>query len=154
MDKSVIFQKICKWCAYQDRSEFETYQKLLSMDVSEKDALEMIELLKEENYLNQDRFLRSFINGKLHSKKWGLEKIKFHLKQKHHVPEDLINQYFQEINKNEYLEQLKKIIHRKKLILEKKEKDKMQLKKKIINFALSKGFDFSDIYQVINELKL
>jgi len=154
MDKSLIFQKISKWCAFQERSEFETYQKLLSMKVNEKDALEIIELLKQENFLNQDRFLRSFINGKLHSKKWGLEKIKFYLKHKHHVPEDQIDQYFQEIDKNEYLEELRQIIHRKKLILEKKEKDKMQLKKKIINFALSKGYDYSDIYQVINELKL
>ncbi len=151
--KKDIFSKILRWCAYQDRSEYEVVEKLLALGMEEKDVHEWIAYLKEENYLNENRFVQNFIQSKL-SKKWGIEKIKHYLKQKYRVSEELINQHFGEIDREDYLLQLQKLLTRKKEMLEKKEKDKNILKKKIINFALSKGYDYSDIYKVINQIKI
>lgn len=142
-----------RWCAYRDRSEQETVEKLLEWGVEEKEIAEIIEYLKEERYLDENRFVQNYIQGKL-NKKWGIEKIKHHLKHQYRVPEALINQYVQEVDKEDYLIRLEKILTKKKELLEKKEKDKSILKKKIINFALSKGYDISDIYKVIHRLKL
>lgn len=153
-EKEIIINKITKWCAYQDRSEFECIQKLKTIGAEEQDIPEIIQFLKDENYLNEERFVKSYINGKMNLKKWGLEKIKLYLKNKYRIEEDVINKALQEINREEYLNTLQKILIRKKQILEKKEKDKSVLKKKIINFAVSKGYDYSSIYEVINNLKI
>ncbi|GIV28986.1 MAG: hypothetical protein KatS3mg028_0052 [Bacteroidia bacterium] len=147
-----ILNQIMRWCAYRDRSEQEAVEKLLELGVEEKEIAGIIEYLKEERYLDEKRFVQNFIQGKL-SKKWGIEKIKHHLRYKYQVPEELINQCLLVIDREDYLIQLEKILRKKKELLEKKEKDKSILKKKIINFALSKGYDYSDIYRVINELK-
>lgn len=154
MNKEEVLSKITKWCSYQDRSEFETIQKLLSYGLSEKEIKEIVQYLQKENYLNERRFVQSFINGKLHLKKWGIEKIKYYLRNKYNVDNALIDEVIQEIDNDEYLEKLKHIILKKKSLLEKKEKDDQVLKKKIINFALSKGFSYSDIFKVIQELKI
>lgn len=149
-----ILHTIMRWCAYQDRSEFETRQKLKSLELNDDEINEIIELLKNENYLNEERFVKNFIYGKFNNKKWGLEKIKHHLIQKHRIAESLINQYAQMISKEEYLQKLKDLVIKKKQQLEKKESDRIILKKKIINFALSKGYDYSSIIEVINQLKI
>lgn len=148
-----IVSKISKWCAYQERSEFQVRQKLEEWHVKEMDIEKILKYLREENYLNEERFLQAFINGKL-SKKWGLEKIKFHLKHKHHVAESKINEVLQHIETSDYLDTLKNLITKKIHQIQQKEQDKMLVKKKIINFALSKGYNLQDIYSVIQELKL
>jgi len=152
MNREEVLSKITKWCSYQDRSEFETVKKLLSYGLSKKEIDEVIQYLQKENYLNERRFVQSFVNGKLHLKKWGVEKIKYYLISKHYVDPALIEEVFKEINYYDYLETLKQIVLKKKSLLEKKEKDNQLLKKKIINFALSKGFSYWDILKVIQEL--
>ncbi|GIV26665.1 MAG: recombinase RecX [Bacteroidia bacterium] len=147
-----IIYKITKWCAYQERSEFQVRQKLQEWEVSDKDIEVILNYLKEENYVNEERFLQSYIHGKL-SKKWGLEKIKHHLKQQHHISESKINEIIKNIEIDNYIDTLKQLILKKYQQLQEKEQDKMHLKKKIINFALSKGYNFQDIYSVLEELK-
>lgn len=152
MDKEFFIRKITKWCAYQDRSEYETIQKLLSWGVDEKLLNEIIQYLKEENYLNEKRFVNAFINGKIHSKKWGVEKVKYHLKHKHHIPTETIDAILREIDYEKYLHQLQQLLMKKKQILEKKEDDKYLLKKKIINFALSKGYQLDEIIKALQDI--
>lgn len=154
MDKNIIVSKITKWCAYQERSEYETIQKLLSMGVDKKAIEEIIQYLKDENYLNEKRFVSTFINGKINIKKWGVEKIKQYLKQKHHIADETIHQYIQDIDKEKYLQQLQHIILKKKQFIETKEKDKHLLRKKIINFALSKGYNLDEIIETLKQLNI
>lgn len=152
LSKEQILNKVTRWCAYQDRSEYETIQKLLSMQVKREDVQGIIQYLKDENYLNEERFVRYYVWGKMNNKKWGIEKIKFQLKQKYKVPEVLIKSALQEIDKEVYMNKLKELILKKIQVLEKKEKDKSVLKKKIINFALSKGFEMLDIYEIFQQI--
>lgn len=150
MNKNNI-DKISRWCAYQERSEYETLQKLQSWGINHQDIPAIIQYLKEEDYLNEKRFAHTYIHGKLNHKKWGIEKIKYHLKHKHHLSDELINQGLQNIDTNEYLNTLERLITKKKQLLEEKEKDQTLLKKKIINFALSKGYALTDILKIVKK---
>lgn len=154
MDNSAIIHKITKWCAYQDRSEYAVYQKLKSWGIDTFTIHEIIEYLKTEGYLNEKRFVLAFVQGKWHTKKWGVEKIKYHLKHIHHVNEALIEECMKEIDREAYMEQLKQLLLKKKKLIEKKEKDSMMLRKKIINFALSKGYHLADIMELMKKNNL
>jgi len=57
---------------------------------------EIILYLLKENYLNEERFTRSYIRGKFYIKHWGKTKIKMNLKQKQ-ISERLISSCFDEI---------------------------------------------------------
>jgi len=46
MNREEVLSKITKWCSYQDRSEFETVQKLLSYGLSKKEIDEVIRYLQ------------------------------------------------------------------------------------------------------------
>jgi len=111
---------------------------------------EILLYLMKENYLNEERFTRSYIRGKFYMKSWGRNKIRNHLKFKG-VPEKLINASFDEIEDDDY----EKILE--KLYLDYSGKIKglqdYQKKSKTIKYLLSKGFEYESIISLIKKLE-
>lgn len=110
---------------------------------------EILLYLMKENYLNEERFTRSYIRGKFYMKSWGRNKIRNHLKFKG-VPEKLINASFDEIEDDDYEKTLEK------LYLDYSGKIKglqdYQKKSKTIKYLLSKGFEYESITSLIKKL--
>ncbi len=149
-----VFQKICRWCAYQERSVFETKKKLKSYDISPSDIEKVMDMLVQDAYVSNERFVKMYIHGKFNRKKWGKNKILYQLKTIHQLDEKLIRQYLPEIENEDYLNTLEMILTKKYNQLVKKEKDKQILKKKIITFARSKGYYLDEILKTLNKLKM
>ena len=76
------FEKMKDFCAYQERSQLEVRQKLYQSSFMGEDAEFVISELIKENFLNEERFARSFARGKFRMKQWGKIRIKLELKQK------------------------------------------------------------------------
>src|ERR1700750_2114943 len=93
--------KLVNYCVYQDRCHAEVEQKMREFLLIEEAKDEIILYLLKENYLNEERFTRSYIRGKFYIKHWGKNKIKMHLKQKQ-ISEKLINSCFDEIHEDDY----------------------------------------------------
>ena len=74
--------KLEAYCAYQDRCTFEIEQKIFSWGLSDKDRSTLLSFLREHNYLSDERFVASFISGKISIKRWGRLKIVNQLKLK------------------------------------------------------------------------
>lgn len=102
-----IKQKMANYCAYQDRCHSEVEQKMREFVLIPEAKEEILLFLMRENYLNEERFTRSFIRGKFYQKQWGRNKIRQHLKLKG-VPEKLMNSCFDEIDEEDYLETARK----------------------------------------------
>ncbi|QOR73645.1 RecX family transcriptional regulator [Cruoricaptor ignavus] len=102
-----IKQKMANYCAYQDRCHSEVEQKMREFVLIPEAKEEILLYLIRENYLNEERFTRSFIRGKFYQKHWGRNKIRQHLKLKG-VPEKLMNSCFDEIDEEDYFETAKK----------------------------------------------
>ena len=96
-----IKQKLVNYCVYQDRCHYEVEQKMKEFLLIDEAKEEIMLYLLQENYLNEERFTRSYIRGKFYIKHWGKTKIKIHLKQKQ-VSEKLINACFDEIDEDDY----------------------------------------------------
>ena len=81
-DLNIARDKIQAYCAYQERCHLEVEKKLKSWGLI-PDAVDMIVVqLMQQNFLNEERFARSFARGKFRIKKWGRIKIKLELKKK------------------------------------------------------------------------
>ncbi len=91
-----IKQKLVSYCVYQDRCHAEVEQKMREFLLIDEAKEEIILFLLKENYLNEERFTRSYIRGKFYIKHWGKNKIRMHLKQKQ-ISERLMNKCFDEI---------------------------------------------------------
>lgn len=103
----------------------------------------MIELI-QQNFLNEERFARSFARGKFNQKKWGKMKIRQALRQKR-VPEKLIELGLTEIDEAMYLETLEELFLKKSDELV-HERDSFKKQAKIRNYLLQKGFESELIY--------
>lgn len=142
-------QKVEAFCAYQERCDQEVRKKLHSWQMDSEDVDILIADLISNNFLNEERFARSFVTGKFRIKKWGRIKIRQHLKQKQ-ISEYSIKQGFSEIEENEYTEGLKQLAESKNRLISAKSKwDRMA---KLQRFLNSKGYESDLIRDVVNEL--
>ncbi len=149
MEKSLkeIFDKLKHYCAYQERCHQEVRQKLLELKVYGDDLENIILLLIEENYLNEERFAQLFSGGKFRMKGWGKVKIRQELKARQ-ISEYCINKGLKEINEEDYLEKLKDLKEKKELT--EKEKNPILRKKKIAQYLISKGYESDLVWGILN----
>lgn len=130
------------YCVYQDRCHSEVESKMRDFMLIPEAKEEILLYLMKENYLNEERFTRSYIRGKFYMKSWGRNKIRNHLKFKG-VSEKLINSCFDEIEDADYDRTLVKIYndyYQKQSGLK-----EYQKKSKAIKYLLSRGFEYDEI---------
>lgn len=135
------------YCVYQDRCHAEVEQKMRDFLLIPEAKDEILLYLIKENYLNEERFTRSYIRGKFYIKNWGRIKIKSHLKFKG-VPEKLINSCFDEILAEDYEAAIIKIWENYYSKI--KGLKEYQKRSKTVNYLIGRGFE----YNVINNLIL
>ncbi len=143
--------KIENWCAYQDRCSFEVREKLKNFDLSNEENQKMIDELIASNFIDDNRFASSFVSGKFRIKNWGKIKITHHLKQKR-IPKELILSAINEIEDDEYQEIIVKLISKKKKEIKTKLSE-YEVKSKVFNYLISKGFELEDVYKCYDFLK-
>ena len=80
----IALLKIQKWCAYQERCQQEVRDKLYEFGLWTDAVEELISKLISDNFINEERFAKTYTRGKFNIKKWGRIKIKQQLKQKLH----------------------------------------------------------------------
>lgn len=144
MDKKLftfdeIKLKMVNYCVYQDRCHYEVEQKMREFVLIPEAKDEIIMYLIRENYLNEERFTRSYIRGKFYIKHWGRNKIRQHLKQKG-ITEKLINKCMDEIDENDYEDEILKQweSYRSKL----KGLQNYQKDIKTTRYLMSRGFEY------------
>jgi SOS response regulatory protein OraA/RecX len=87
MDEEWIgFAKIRNWCALRERSASDVRRKLRTLK-SDLPPSAVLERLRTEDFLNEDRFAEDFARGKLRIKRWGPTKIKLALRAVHGLDE-------------------------------------------------------------------
>lgn len=137
-----IKEKLKHYCSYQDRCHAEVEEKMREFFLIEEARDEILLYLLRENYLNEERFTKSYIRGKFYQKQWGKKKIIFHLKQKK-IPEKLILTCLDEICPDDYSEILLKLY--RQYYATAKGMSHFDKRNKTIKYLISKGYDWNDI---------
>lgn len=147
MVNQIALEKLKHYCAYQERCHQEVRSKLLKLKVYGDDLEEVISALISENYLNEERFAKSFVSGKFRIKKWGRYKITQELK-KRKISAYCIKKGLEEIDDDEYIETLSTLL--KNYVDKNKHYPKRQLDQKVIAFLQNKGYE---IHLILEQLK-
>lgn len=147
-DLQIAKEKIQAYCAYQERCHQDVIKKLKFWGLI-PDAVDMLlgELM-QHNFLNEERFSRSFARGKFRIKKWGRIKIRMELKKKG-VYSKCIDIALQEIDANDYYSTLKELLL-KKSVLE-KETHLFKRKAKLTRYLVSRGFEYDLIRMALED---
>ena len=150
LTKEQALQKLKHFCAYQERCHSEVRGKLYDLGLWKKDLDEIIASLIEENYLNEERFAIAYAGGKFRMKQWGRVKIKYELKQKD-VSEYCIKKALKQIDEEEYLAVLNKLVTKK--YAELKKEQYLVRKKKTTDHLIRKGFEAVLINAALDKLR-
>lgn len=94
------------YCSKAEHAPEEVREKLLRWGIANNEAENIIERLINENFLNEERYIRAFIHDKSEYNCWGRIKIRYALKCKH-LNDRIIDRLIAEsINEEQYLKKL------------------------------------------------
>lgn len=130
-----------KFCAYQERCQQDVRLKLKNSLLSSEEKEFVISELISEDYLNEERYARSFTRGKFRIKKWGRRKIVFALRAKG-ISEPCIKNGLKEISASDYEATIKSEIARY---------SKKYSNQALMRFLASHGFEAELIRKYIQE---
>lgn len=150
-DEKTALAKAEHFCAYQERSQQEVRNKLYDLGMYPTGVESVISQLITGNFISEERFARAYVQGKFNIKAWGRIKIKQGLKLKQ-VPDKLINKALQTIDGDAYLNALQKLIDKKRPQIV--EKDSFKRRYKLMQYALSRGYESDLINDVLKASEL
>ncbi len=151
-DDALLMHQMERFCAWQERCSRDVATKLDRMQVPAATVERIIRKLKEDKFLDDERFTRFFVRGKFRNNRWGRIKLRFELSARG-IPEKLISTAISgEIPEEDYQDTIRSLILRKKGEI--KAEKEMNIRDKIINFVVSKGYEFDRVLEIVNELKI
>jgi regulatory protein len=144
-----VLSKLMRYCSYQERSPFEVKQKLREYALPSDKVDELMDLLIDDNFINEERFAALFVRGKVSVKRWGLYKIREGLMAKG-VKSAEIDTAIKTLDKVKYQENLDYLVDRK---VELQPEFAVDVSK-LYRYLQSKGYESDKINRVLREKKL
>jgi regulatory protein len=142
-------RKLEHYCAYQERCHQEVRQKLESLHMIPEVIDVIIVHLLDQNFLNEERFAKTFVRGKFKIKAWGRRRLTYELKKKD-ISKVNINQALAEIDITEYNEVFNVLAEKRANSLT--ETNKYKKKQKLIDYLLYRGWETHLVYEKAREL--
>lgn len=139
-----------RYCAYQERCHKEVEAKLWKLLVRPTVQEEIILHLMQHDFLNETRFSQSFARGKFRIKSWGRVRIINELKARG-ISKRNIDIALQEIPVEEY-EAVFDTLSRKRNNHLAKELNKLNRRKKLVDYLLYRGWESDRVYAKAIEL--
>jgi len=146
----IAIEKAMAQCSRREYCSDDIRNKLSLWGVDNDDIGKILRILISDNFINEPRYATAFVRDKFKYNKWGKVKISAHLRGKK-IPQDIISSALDSIDNNLYIKLLRELIeaHRKSV----KAKNQYDLKAKLLRYGLSKGFESSLVYDILNEIE-
>ena len=128
----------------------EMLDKMKKWGLEEEAIARYLEFLTQKKFIDDERFARFFINDKIKYNKWGRRKVEQALWLKH-IPKEISDPIFEEIEDDMYTETLLPLMKSKYKSI--KAKNDYEPSKKLIRFALGRGYSMDVIHKCIDKMK-
>lgn len=139
----IIEDKLMKYVIFKKRTENEVRSKCKILKYDEDRIDEIIEYLKENEYINDENYVSRYMQNVLKLKECSIKEIKIDLIRRG-IDEELIEKYITEEIK-EFEENSAKSLAKKKI-------KSMEIEK-IKRYLLNKGFTYGNISKAIDNLE-
>ena len=146
-----VLDKMAKYCAYQERCVKDVRDKLKTFDIAEEDKTKILDYLLDNRFVNDERYAKAFVRGKVNQSVWGVNKIRFHLIQKG-IDKDIIDEALGQTDKEAYHQRLIEILKTKAKTV--KADSDFEKKRKLAAYAMQKGFEGSLVWETLKDLAI
>lgn len=130
--------RAASYCTLCERCISEVSNKLTAWGVEIKVQQDIIKRLIDENFINEERYSKAFVNDKIRFNHWGRKKISAALYEKR-ISKSIIGKAIATIDEEEYNEILHKVLSAKHKELKYREDN--STRQKLLRFAASRGFE-------------
>jgi len=144
-----VLDKMAKYCTYQERCVKDVRDKLKTFDLPDEEKTKILDYLLDNRFVDDERFAKSFVRGKVNQSGWGVNKIRFHLMQKG-VDKEIIDEALEQTDEETYRQRLIDILKLKAKTV--KAENDFEKKRKLAAYAMQKGFEGSLVWEVLKEL--
>ena len=146
-----VLDKMAKYCAYQERCVKDVRDKLKTFEIPEKEKEKILDYLLDNRFVNDERYAKAFVRGKVNQSGWGVNKIRFHLIQKG-IDKDIIDEALGQTDNEVYRQRLIDILKTKSKTI--KANSDFEKKRKLAAYAMQKGFEGNLIWEVLKDLTI
>ena len=146
-----VLDKMAKFCAYQERCVKDVRDKLKTFDIPEEEKTKILDYLLDNRFVNDERYAKAFVRGKVNQSGWGINKIRFHLMQKG-IGKELIDEALGQTDEEVYRQRLIDILKTKSKTI--KAESDFEKKRKLAAYAIQKGFEGSLAWEVLKDLAI
>lgn len=129
------------------KTKKDVYDYLIRKGFTDEETSEVCDYIEEVGLVDDDLYVKFFVEDSFRIKNKGARKIVYELKQRG-IDDDKINEAIKDASDMQY-DALKEAYERK-LEATKSETDQYKRKNKIIRFLISRGFDYSDIKDIVD----
>lgn len=141
--------KASAYCATAEHCEADVRTKLQTWACAPEHIDKIIDYLKQENFLNEQRYCNAFVRDKFRFNQWGKTKIAMMLRTKN-IAEETIAEALEQIDDETYQQTVTTLLQTKLKGL--KYRDEYDRKAKLIRFAQGRGFEYGIIAAAIEQL--
>lgn len=129
------------------KTKKDVYDYLIRKGFTDEETSEVCDYIEEVGLVDDDLYVKFFVEDSFRIKNKGARKIVYELKQRG-IDDDKIEEAIEEASDMEY--KALKEAYERKLEATKSETDPYKRKNKIIRFLISRGFDYSDIKDIVD----
>lgn len=147
----LVYDLALKYISTKMRCESELREYLKKKNVENNEIEMLIKKLKENGFINERLYTKSFISDKVRLSNYGPNKIRNELSNLN-IDKNIIEEELCNYPKEEIINNLKKLIDKK--IKNNRNYGESILRQKIISEFLSKGYDKEDIIEILNSKNL
>lgn len=126
------------YCSSAEHCRSEILEKIQRFELTREDQDQLIQRLKMEKFLDENRYVQAFVKDRFRFNKWGRVKIRYMLRQKD-IDNNLIDEGLECIPEEEYLSLLTTLLKQKRSSV--KSKSNFELRGKMMRFASGRGFE-------------
>ncbi|MDO4190152.1 MAG: regulatory protein RecX [Bacteroidales bacterium] len=145
--KDKLYDKAANYCAKSEHCASEVRAKLQNWQGDEEvDVEAIVDQLYAEHFLSDERYCVAFVRDKFRFNHWGKAKIRAMLLAKRLDSTAIETALDEEIDEEEYLEMLSRLINEKLRTLK---ADDPQLLPKLYRFVAGRGFDYDSFKKAV-----
>ena len=141
------YLQLAALCAQAEHCQQEMRDKMKRWEMAPEVQERVIARLIKERYIDDERYARAFVKDKIRYNKWGRRKVQQGLWIKH-IDDDIQQRVLSEVDDTEYLAVLKPLLKQKAKSI--KAENDYELTRKLVRFALGRGFTYDIIRQCLD----
>lgn len=136
-------------CSRSEQAESDILKKLLTWGIAPSLAHGVVERLKQENFLNEERYAHAYVHDKLAYNGWGRVKISYQLKMKG-ISSSAIDAAMEQIDEESYRDTLMRLLQGK--WREVAHREPQLARAAMLRYGASRGFETPLLYDAVDKI--